>query len=80
MSKKGICKTLVAIDGYNALFYPETRIKTDKREIVHPSKVTFTEAFMNLTKSDWNNAVAILIVDELSVAEKDQISHLPRLV
>lgn len=78
LSTAGLCRTMVAIDGYNALFYPETRIKTDKKEIVHPFKVTFTEAFLNLTRFDWNNGVAVLIVDELCVAEKDQISCFPR--
>ncbi|KAF5289657.1 hypothetical protein FQR65_LT11774, partial [Abscondita terminalis] len=76
-SKEGKCKTLVAIDGYNAFFYPNTRILTDKKEVVHPNNVTMTEAFLNLTRFDWSNAVVVVTVDELAIAEKDQICHLP---
>lgn len=78
LSKAGKCRTLVAVDGFNAFFYPTTRIFTEKKEVVHPSRVTLTEAFLNLTKFDWNNGAAIVTLDELAIAEKDQISHLPR--
>ncbi|KAF2895469.1 hypothetical protein ILUMI_10706 [Ignelater luminosus] len=78
LSKAGKCKTFVAVDGFNALFYPQTNILTEKKQVVHPSKVTLTEAFLNLTKFDWNNGVAVVIVDEIAIGEKDQISHLPR--
>ncbi|RZC38742.1 28S ribosomal protein S29, mitochondrial [Asbolus verrucosus] len=56
----GHCKTLVAIDGFNAFFYPNTRVFTEKKQIVHPHKVTLTEAFLNLTKFDWNNSAILL--------------------
>lgn len=72
------CKTFVAVDGFNAFFYPQTRILTEKKQIVHPHHVTLTEAFLNLTKFDWNNGVAVVTIDEIAIAEKDQISHLPR--
>ncbi|XP_018327200.1 28S ribosomal protein S29, mitochondrial [Agrilus planipennis] len=78
LSKSGKCKTLVAIDGFNAFFYPETRIRTEKKEIVHPHNVSVTEGFLSLTRFDWKNAVAVLIVDELAIAEKDQTSYFPR--
>lgn len=77
LSTQGKCKTLVAIDGFNAFFYPNIRIWTEKKEPVHPSKVTITEAFLNLTKWNWTNGVAVLTVDELAIAEEDQTSHLP---
>nr|XP_022918455.1 28S ribosomal protein S29, mitochondrial [Onthophagus taurus] len=78
LSKKGLCKTFVAIDGFNAFFYPNTRIKTEKKEIVHPSKVVVTEAFLNLTRYDWNNAVCVVTVDQLVHAEQDKLSYLPK--
>lgn len=78
LAREGKCKVLVAVDGYNAFFYPHTRIRTEKKEIVHPKKVILTEAFRELTRNDWNNAVAVVTVDEIAIAEEDQISHLPR--
>lgn len=77
LSTAGKCKTLVAIDGFNAFFYPNIRVYTEKKEPVHPHKVTVTEAFLNLTKWNWRNGVAVLTVDELAIAEPDQTSHLP---
>ena len=74
------CKALVAVDGFNAFFYDNTNIKTEKKETVVPGKVILTEAFVSLTRFDWKNAVCVLIVDELAIAGKDQVSHLPRYV
>ncbi|KAK5640509.1 hypothetical protein RI129_011320 [Pyrocoelia pectoralis] len=78
LSTAGKCKTLVVVDGFNAFFYPHTRILTEKKEVVHPKNVTVTEAFSNLTKFDWTNGAVVVAVDEIAIAEKDQISHLPR--
>lgn len=78
LSTQGVCKTLVSVDGYNAFFYPNTRVYTEKKEVVHPHKVTLTEGFLNLSKFDWNNGVVVLTVDEIAIAAQDQISHLPR--
>lgn len=78
LSTQSKCKTLVAIDGFNALFYPNTRVYTEKKEMVPPQRITLAEGFVNLLKSDWRNAVGVVTVDEIAIAEKDQISHLPR--
>lgn len=78
LSNLGHLKTLVAIDGFNAFFYPNTRIFSEKKDVVPPSKITITQAFLNLTKFDWKNAAVVITVDELVIAEKDQISHLPK--
>ncbi|KRT78442.1 hypothetical protein AMK59_6566, partial [Oryctes borbonicus] len=78
LSSNGKCKTLVAIDGYNAFFYPNTRVYTEKKEMVHPHKVTLSRAFLDLTEHNWTNGVCILTVDEIAIAEKDQISHFPK--
>ncbi|CAG9761596.1 unnamed protein product [Ceutorhynchus assimilis] len=78
LSQSGLCRTLLAIDGFNAFFYPNTRVFTEKKEMVPPSRVTLTEGFLNLTKFDWKNSVIVVTVDEIAIAEKDQISHYPR--
>ncbi|KAK9877852.1 hypothetical protein WA026_020082 [Henosepilachna vigintioctopunctata] len=78
LSKAGVCKTLVAIDGYNAFFYPQTRIFKEKKEVVHPSKVTLTKAFLNLSYFNWNNAAIVLTVDEIAIGQDDYPSNLPR--
>ncbi|KAF5282688.1 hypothetical protein FQA39_LY17495 [Lamprigera yunnana] len=78
LSSEGKCKSFVAIDGFNALFYPHTRVLTDKKKVVPPSMVTITEPFLNLTRFDWKNGIVVVTVDELAIAEKDQICHLPR--
>ncbi|KAL1516841.1 hypothetical protein ABEB36_000687 [Hypothenemus hampei] len=78
LSCAGLCKTLVAIDGFNAFFYPKTRVFADRREIVPPNRITLTEGFLNLTKFDWKNAAVVVTVDELVIAAEDQTSHLPR--
>lgn len=80
LSNNGICKTLVAIDGYNGFFYPKTKILTEKREVVHPHKLSITEGFLNLSKSDWSNGVVVVTLDELIIPEEEQVSHLPRYV
>lgn len=77
LSTEGKCKTLVAIDGFNAFFYPHIRVYTEKKEPVHPHKVTLTEAFLNLTRWDWKNGVAVLTLDELAIPAEAQTSHLP---
>lgn len=78
LSSSGKCRTLVAVDGYNAFFYPHTRVYTEKKEVVHPHKVTLSQAFLALTKHNWTNGVCVLTVDEIAVGEKDQSSHFPR--
>lgn len=78
LSTSGKCKVFVAIDGFNAFFYPNTRVYTEKKEMVHPHRVTLTQAFLALTEHNWTNGVCVLTVDEIAIAEKDQISHFPR--
>lgn len=78
LSDNGVCKTLVAIDGFNAFFYPHTRVFGERKVVIHPQNITITEGFMNITKFDWKNAAIIVTLDEIAIAEKDQINHLPR--
>ncbi|XP_060520088.1 small ribosomal subunit protein mS29 [Cylas formicarius] len=78
LARDGRCRTLVAVDGFNAFFYPKTRVYTEKKEMVPPSRVVLAEAFRNLSKFDWRNGAVVVTVDEIAIAEEDQISHLPR--
>lgn len=78
LSSSGKCKTLVAIDGFNAFFYPRTRIYTEKKEKVHPLKLTLTEAFLDLTLFNWHNAAIVVTVDQMAVDDKGRESILPR--
>lgn len=64
-STAGKCKVLVAIDGYNSFFGETTRIKNNLKQFVPASKVSLTEAFLEITKSDWCNGQIVVTVDIL---------------
>lgn len=76
-STEGKCKTMVAIDGYNAFFYPETLIKNDSKVLASPDKITITAPFLNITSHDWCNGVCILVVDERAISKTQRESYLP---
>ncbi|KDR19525.1 28S ribosomal protein S29, mitochondrial [Zootermopsis nevadensis] len=76
-STQGRCKTLVVIDGFNAFFHPRTRVVTAEKIQVPPSKITLTEAFIEITKYDWCNGAVILTVDKTGVADDRRESFLP---
>ncbi|CAG9824764.1 unnamed protein product [Phaedon cochleariae] len=78
LSNQGVFKTLVAVDGFNAFFYPSTRVYTEKKEAVPPHKVTVTEGFINLSKFDWKNGAVVVTVDQIAAGQNDQLSYLPR--
>ncbi|OXU23458.1 hypothetical protein TSAR_001642 [Trichomalopsis sarcophagae] len=72
----GKCKIMVAIDCYNAFFANKTNVKNDAKQKVPASKVTLTQAFLDITKSDWCNGEIILAVDQFST--QNQESYFPR--
>ncbi|XP_014233402.1 28S ribosomal protein S29, mitochondrial [Trichogramma pretiosum] len=76
-STLGKCKVLVAIDGYNALFSQQTNIFNDNKQMVPASQVSLTEAFLDITKSDWCNGQVIVTVDKMATQENAE-SHFPR--
>ncbi|KAG8232062.1 hypothetical protein J437_LFUL012013 [Ladona fulva] len=76
-STSGRCKTLVALDGFNAFFSTKTRIKSDTKAMVLPPKVTLTEAFLDITKFDWCNGGVVLTVDELASCDERTGSNFP---
>lgn len=67
MSKLEKCRTLICIDGFNAFFHPETRIKNEEKQLMAPEQISFIPAFLNATKSDWHNAAVVVTCDELAV-------------
>lgn len=77
-STEGKCKTMVAIDGFNAFFHPKTRILGERKLKVTTDKVTITAPFVNITKCDWNNGVCLLIVDRIALTEDRMESELPK--
>lgn len=74
----GHCKVMVAIDGFNAFYHPETRILTDNKVRVTPDKVTLTKPFLDITNYDWTNGVCLLSVDKIGMTEGYMESYLPR--
>lgn len=77
-STAGRCRTMVAIDGYNAFFYPRTLIRTDRKEPVAPAQVSLTRPFVDITAADWCNGVCVLAVDRLALDAQRQESEMPR--
>lgn len=64
-STSGKIKTLVAIDGYNSFFGESTRIKNNLKKFVPASQISLTQAFLEITKSDWCNGEIVVTVDIL---------------
>ncbi|XP_075158776.1 mitochondrial ribosomal protein S29 [Haematobia irritans] len=77
-STAGKCKTMVAIDGFNAFFHPETRILTDNKQKVTPDRITLTKPFLDITNYDWTNGVCVLTVDKIAMTEGYMDSYMPR--
>lgn len=77
-STEGKCRTMVAIDGFNAFFMERTKIKFDSRVIAKPADITITHPFLNITKADWCNGVCILVVDEWASFQEHRKSSLPK--
>jgi len=79
-STQGKCKTMVGIDGYNAMFWPRTYIHGETRSHkISPSQITLTNPFKSITSYDWTNGVCILVVDKIALTDDIQAeSELPR--
>lgn len=77
-SSAGKCRTMVCIDGYNAFFYPHTKILGDNRVKITPDKITLTQPFVDITAHDWTNGVCVLSVDRIALDPNRNASFLPR--
>lgn len=65
-STAGKCKTIVVIDGFNALTSDSTRIRDDNKIVVPPNKVSLAIPFLDITKDDWCNGAIVLSVDRIA--------------
>ncbi|XP_037937532.1 28S ribosomal protein S29, mitochondrial-like [Teleopsis dalmanni] len=74
----GQCKVMVAIDGFNAFFHPETRILGDNKQIITPDRVSLTQPFVDIANYNWTNGVCIVTVDKIAMTEGYMDSYLPR--
>ncbi|XP_036319082.1 28S ribosomal protein S29, mitochondrial [Rhagoletis pomonella] len=72
------CKLMVAIDGFNAFFHPETRIFGDNKQRMTPNRITLTQPFLDITNFNWTNGVCILTVDKIGMTEGYMESYMPR--
>lgn len=79
-ANNGSCKIMVLIDGFNSFFYPITKIKDENHNVIHPNRITLTEAFLNITKHDWCNGVVILTADRISANIDESLisAHYPK--
>ncbi|XP_049883807.1 28S ribosomal protein S29, mitochondrial [Pectinophora gossypiella] len=78
LSNNKLCKTFVAVDGFNSFFYPLTRLRTPTKRSVKPEEVSLTTSFLEITKNDWKNGAIVLTADELAVPDDHQESYLPK--
>lgn len=77
-STDGKCRTMVAIDGFNAFFHPKTVLKFDNRVKAVPEDITITHPFLNIVKSDWCGGVCLLVVDKWAATTERMESDLPK--
>lgn len=77
-STEGKLRTMVAIDGYNAFFFPYTHIRFDNKQMAKPDQITITAPFVDITDYNWCNGVCILTVDRMAQNSQHMDSILPR--
>lgn len=77
-STEGKCRTMVAIDGFNAFFHPKTTMRFDNKIKATPENITITQPFLNITQSDWSGGVVLLTVDKWALTEDRMESDLPK--
>lgn len=74
---QGKCKTLAVLDGFNIFFSYKTKLKGEDKKMIPPMKVSVTEAFLEISKSDWINGAVVLSLDQLAVFHTKPDSCLP---
>nr|CAG4643197.1 EOG090X05V1 [Ilyocryptus agilis] len=72
------CRVLVVIDGFNSFFSPRTRALREDKSMILPSDFVLTEAFLSITKNDWNNGAVVVSVDTLAHPSEVRESFFPR--
>ncbi|XP_076630233.1 mitochondrial ribosomal protein S29 isoform X1 [Colletes latitarsis] len=76
-STAGKCKTLVVIDGFNALIADHTSIRDGNKVYVPADRISLTTAFLNSVHFNWCNGAAILTVD-LKATKFNRENEYPR--
>ncbi|CAG4988968.1 unnamed protein product [Colias eurytheme] len=78
LSNQKVCKTFVAIDGYNGFFNATTPLQTPTKKKVAPEEVTLTTSFLELTKNDWSNGVMVVTADAIANPDGERGTYLPK--
>ncbi|XP_014244282.1 28S ribosomal protein S29, mitochondrial [Cimex lectularius] len=72
------CKTLVVIDGFNALLGGSpTVVKTEDKLMVNPANVTLSQTMINACKQDWTNGAVVLTIDQRAAKNNFLNNHFP---
>ncbi|XP_044574843.1 28S ribosomal protein S29, mitochondrial [Cotesia glomerata] len=80
-STSGHCNTLVLLDGVNAFFGEDTRVKDSTFKPLYAQRVSLTQSFLDFIKYDWCNGAIIATVDSLAVKGENQFdSTYPRFL
>nr|SVE70412.1 EOG090X05V1 [Daphnia similis]SVE71036.1 EOG090X05V1 [Daphnia similis]SVE72299.1 EOG090X05V1 [Daphnia similis] len=72
------CRVLVVIDGFNSFFSPKSRVQREDKSMVLPTEFVLTDAFLSLTRNDWNNGAIVVSVDASAHPSELRESPLPR--
>ncbi|KAG8040554.1 hypothetical protein G9C98_002550 [Cotesia typhae] len=75
------CNTLVLLDGINAFFGEDTRVKDSVFKPLYAQRVSLTQSFLDFIKYDWCNGAVIATVDSLAVKGQNELdSTYPRVL
>uniref|UniRef100_A0A7G3AB76 Small ribosomal subunit protein mS29 n=1 Tax=Lutzomyia longipalpis TaxID=7200 RepID=A0A7G3AB76_LUTLO len=77
LSTAGKCRTMVAIDGFNAFLVKKTTLQGLYKKRIPPEKITIVKPFLDIVNQDWQNGVCILTVDKMAVERGTTENELP---
>ncbi|KAK2155125.1 hypothetical protein LSH36_248g02005 [Paralvinella palmiformis] len=78
-SSKGILKTLVALDGVNALWLPSKISRIDNRNLKYkPDELTVVHNLKKMLTNDWSGGAIMSIVDTRCSPVDQKESYMPR--
>ncbi|XP_059615193.1 small ribosomal subunit protein mS29 [Phlebotomus argentipes] len=77
LSTEGKCKTMVAIDGFNAFLVEKTTLLARYKVRIPPEKITIVKPFLDMVNCDWQNGVCILILDQIAYARGHTNNEMP---
>ncbi|GAB0099363.1 mitochondrial ribosomal protein S29 [Sergentomyia squamirostris] len=77
LSTEGKCKTMVAINGFNAFFLKKTTLEALHRVKIPPEKITIVKPFLDIVTNDWQNGVCLLVVNKMAIPRGITDNELP---